>query len=63
MACPSNEKDSFPFEGRTGAILDKVDVVIRTYPDLQPFLEMAVLLFEGVYEHAYQVGVSSNKKL
>ena len=29
----------------------RVEFVINTYPDLQPFLEMAVLLLEGVYEH------------
>lgn len=60
MACPL-KNDSIPSEGRTGGILDKEDV-IRTYPDLQPFMEMAVLVFEGIYEHAYQVGVSSDKK-
>jgi hypothetical protein len=25
--------------------------IINTYPNLQPFLEMAVLILEGVYEH------------
>ena len=30
--------------------LVKVEFVITTYPELQPFLEMAVLLLEGVYE-------------
>ena len=28
----------------------RVEFVINTYPDLQPFIEMAVLLLEGVYE-------------
>ena len=28
-----------------------VDFIISTYPDLQPFLETAVVLLEGVYEH------------
>lgn len=28
----------------------KVEFVITTYPELRPFLEMAVLLLEGVYE-------------
>ena len=28
-----------------------MESVINTYPGLQPFLEMAVLLLEGVYEH------------
>ena len=28
----------------------KVEFVITTYPELKPFLEMAVLLLEGVYE-------------
>ena len=31
--------------------VSKVDFIISTYPDLQPFLEMAVVLLEGVYEH------------
>ena len=31
--------------------LSRVDFIISTYPDLQPFLEMAVVLLEGVYEH------------
>ena len=30
--------------------LIKVEFIITTYPELQPFLEMAVLLLEGVYE-------------
>ena len=29
----------------------RVEFVINTYADLQPFLEMAVLLLEGIYEH------------
>ena len=29
----------------------KVEFVINTYAELQPFVEMAVLLLEGVYEH------------
>ena len=29
----------------------RVDFIISTYPDLQPFLEMVVVLLEGVYEH------------
>ena len=33
-----------------GKELAKVEFVITTYPELQPFLEMAVLLLEGVYE-------------
>ena len=28
----------------------KVEFIITTYPELRPFLEMAVLLLEGVYE-------------
>ena len=28
----------------------RVEFVINTYPDLQPFIVMAVLLLEGVYE-------------
>ena len=31
--------------------MSRVDFIISTYPDLQPFLEMAVVLLEGVYEH------------
>lgn len=31
--------------------VSRVDFIISTYPDLQPFLEMAVVLLEGVYEH------------
>ena len=30
----------------------KVEFVIATYPDLQPFLEMTVVLLEGVYEYS-----------
>ena len=33
------------------ATITRVDFIINTYPDLQPFLEMAVVLLEGVYEH------------
>ena len=33
------------------AVLKKVKFTVHTYPDLQPFLEMAVPLLEGVYEH------------
>ena len=39
-------------DGSKNADKLKADIVINTYPDLQPFLEMAVLLFEGIYEHA-----------
>ena len=35
--------------------LIKVEITIKTYPDLQPFVEMAVLLLEGVYEYMSQV--------
>ena len=28
----------------------KVEFIITTYPELRPFLEMAVLLLEGIYE-------------
>lgn len=35
----------------------RVEFVINTYPDLQPFLEMAVLLFEGIYEHKRMLDV------
>ena len=38
-------------DGSKNADKLKADIVINTYPDLQPFLEMAVL-FEGIYEHA-----------
>ena len=31
--------------------VSRVDFIISTYPDLQPSLEMAVVLLEGVYEH------------
>ena len=30
--------------------LIKVEFIITTYPELQPFLEIAFLLLEGVYE-------------
>ncbi len=36
-------------------LLKKVDITVKTYPDLQPFLEMIVLILEGVYEHMAQV--------
>lgn len=35
--------------------LSRVEFVVSTYPDLQPFLEMAIVLLEGVYEHIKQV--------
>ena len=30
----------------------KTEFIIKTYADLQPFLEMLVTLIEGIYEHA-----------
>ena len=36
-------------------LLNKVEIKVKTYPDLQPFLEMAVLLLEGVYEYMAEV--------
>jgi len=40
--------------------LEKVEITIKMYPDLQPFVEMAVLLLEGVYEHMLQVSALSD---
>lgn len=31
--------------------VSRVDFIVSTYPDLQPFLEMAIVLLEGVYDH------------
>ena len=45
---------------RDSKLLEKVEMTIKTYPDLQPFVEMAVLLLEGVYEHMSQVSTSSD---
>lgn len=50
-------KCSKPMEVQQGAEISqtakaiRVEFVINTYADLQPFVEMAVLLLEGVYEH------------
>ena len=33
------------------AALKKIKFTVYTYPDLQPFLEMAIVLLEGLYEH------------
>ncbi len=33
------------------AALKKIKFTVHTYPDLHPFLEMAILMLEGVYEH------------
>ncbi len=38
----------------------RVEFIINTYPDLQPFLEMAVLLLEGVYEHKRRLPVPTD---
>ena len=40
--------------------VSRVDFIINTYPDLQPFLEMAVVLLEGVYEHAKATAVPTD---
>ena len=42
----------------TSQLLNKVEITVKTYPDLQPFLEMAVLILEGVYEHMAQVSLA-----
>ena len=39
----SLEQSSVPKSHNT-KLLEKVEITIKTYPDLQPFLEMAVLL-------------------
>ena len=33
----------------------RVEFVVNTYPELQPFVEMAILLLEGVYEHKVSI--------
>lgn len=43
-------------------LLEKVDITIKTYPDLQPFVEMAVLILEGVYEHMSKVSTLSESE-
>ena len=43
-------------------LLKKVEITVKTYPDLQPFLEMAVLLLEGVYEHMAEVARTGGTK-
>ena len=47
------ERERKPQE--TQKLLNKVEVTVKTYPDLQPFLEMVVLILEGVYEHMAEV--------
>ncbi len=49
----SQQTESQQSENRATAL----EFVINTYPDLQPFLEMAVLLLEGVYEHKRMLDV------
>ena len=49
----SQDKEKTPPDLATQELLlKKTEFVITTYPDLQPFLEMMVLLLEGVFEHA-----------
>ena len=49
---PDNVKEPhIPVEVKKPAVLKKVKFTVHTYPDLQPFLEMAIVLLEGVYEH------------
>lgn len=52
---PMPEKPSkTPLEIKKLTVLKKVKFTVHTYPDLQPFLEMAVVLLEGVYEYMSQ---------
>ena len=44
----------------TTNLLEKVEVTVKTYPDLQPFLEMNILILEGVYEHMAEVSRSNS---
>ena len=53
------EVNELPLEQTQGRLLKKVELTVKTYPDLEPFLQMAVLLLEGVYEYMTQVGSSS----
>lgn len=49
---PQQLQTKFVIPQQTGAAdALRVEFIINTYPDLQPFLEMAVVLLEGVYEH------------
>jgi hypothetical protein len=41
----------------------KVQITITTYPDLQPFLEMAAMILEGAYEYGQQIENSQNVQL
>ena len=48
---PDNVKEPhIHVEVKKPAVLKKVKFTVHTYPDLQPFLEMAIVLL-GVYEH------------
>ena len=40
----------------------RVEFVIKTYTDLHPFIEMAVILLEGVYEHKRTLTLASTEK-
>ena len=55
-----NVKQSGASKAEDSKLLEKVEITIKTYPDLQPFVEMAVLLLEGVYEHMSQVSALSD---
>lgn len=64
MADKGEDKDGKSSEKQSAEdskLLEKVEITIKTYPDLQPFLEMAVLLLEGVYEHMSQVSLSDRE--
>lgn len=54
-----SSKSSSQNAGAKGEILNKVEMTVTTYPDLQPFLEMMIVLFEGIYEHAHEVGTNT----
>ena len=40
----------------------RVEFVIKTYADLHPFIEMVVILLEGVYEHKRTLTLASTEK-
>ena len=58
VSLPSSEKKR-DLPSAKGGILEKAEMTMTTYPDLQPFIEMMIVLFEGVYEHAHEVGMAA----
>ena len=56
MADKASKNNSISAKSDTKGLycLKKVKLTVHTFLDLQPFLEMAVLLLGGVYKHMAQ---------